>query len=199
MWKGCEDHKFFVRDTPLSRSRGNVSYIARTLDPSFREALWTGDNTFASHLYMQWIKLFCLRNCAVWTQVSPGGVSQNVISWPFQKLSANKQPIISPFPCKLDEVDSVTASWQRHNSHIYSVLSDWQKYLAICGRGNCLCFCLVYFINCVQRIRAANSLLRILRCTCLPFICARVIFPHHGPLSLFTFTLNVPNLLTIYL
>lgn len=92
---------------------------------------------------MQWIKLFCLRNCGVWTQVSPGGVSQNVISWPFQKLSANKQPIISPFPCKLDEVDSVTASWQRQNSHIYSVLSDWQKYLAICGRGNCLCFCLV--------------------------------------------------------
>lgn len=55
------------------------------------------------------------------------------------------------------------------------------------------------FINCVQRIRAANSLLRILRCTCLPFICSRMIFPHHGPLSLFTFTLNLPNLLTIYL
>ena len=55
------------------------------------------------------------------------------------------------------------------------------------------------FINCVQRIRAANSLLHIFRGTCLPFICARMIFPHHGPLSLFTFTLNVPNLLTFYL
>lgn len=49
---------------------------------------------------------------------------------------------VRPFLFKLDEVVAVTESWQIHNSHMHSMLSNWQKYLAICGKGNCLCFCL---------------------------------------------------------
>ena len=37
-----------ISDTPLSHSHENVSYIAITLDLSFREELWIGD----THLHV---------------------------------------------------------------------------------------------------------------------------------------------------